>query len=326
MLEMFQARLADTGGRTWKGEVEWLERQVVGMLARALRVSSPPPVSLGPQDAAAHAGFAGAVLRAVVGGNDTAPVQSSLSLPPLRILGQSYFLASRPNTFPPPLTNPPGPWGVVSPPSFMPDSPPVLFRPRAAQAPAVKVLGVTTSSLGVTSKHVLMGTLSDHVRRPPPVPLSPLSLSPPLRTPRHARGLRLTGLTVSAVSVQIISVDRRFLDPRRPLKPSRDDQEEGLVPYSEWLPVFPQSFVAGPQTVARLRGFVVAAARVESTSLLFAHGLDLFYGRLAPSQTFDLLGEEFSSALLAATLAALAAGAAALAVMVKRDDLRRRWR
>lgn len=121
-------------------------------------------------------------------------------------------------------------------------------------------------------------------------------------------------------------MDRRFLDPRRPLKASRDDQEEGLVPYSEWLPVFPQSYVAGPQTVAKLRGFVVASARVESTSLLFAYGLDMYFGRLAPSQTFDLLGEEFSYFLLAATLAGLAGGAAVMGVLVKRDDLKRRWR
>lgn len=128
------------------------------------------------------------------------------------------------------------------------------------------------------------------------------------------------------IRAQILSVDRRFLDPRRPLKPTREDQEEGLVPYSEWLPIFPQSYVAGPQTVAKLRGLVVAAARVESTSLLFAYGLDMFYARLAPSQTFDLLGEEFSYALLAATLAALAGGAAVLGSLVKRDDLKRRWR
>lgn len=45
-----------------------------------------------PQDNTAHGGVANAVLKAVIGGNDTAPVLSSLSLPPLRILGQSYFL------------------------------------------------------------------------------------------------------------------------------------------------------------------------------------------------------------------------------------------
>lgn len=197
------------------------------------------------ETAGAGAHLPTAILRAVVGGNVSVPEQSSLAPPPLRIMGQSYYMG-----------------------------------------PEVKVLGVTATAQGVTGRQVLMGTLADH----------------------------------------IVAMDRRFLDPRRPLKPSRDDQEEGLVPYGEWLPLFPHSFVSGSQKVAKLRGFAVAPARVESTCLMFAHGLDLYYTRLAPNQTYDLIGDEFSYALLALTLAALTVGTAVLSRMVTRDELQRRWR
>jgi hypothetical protein len=58
---------------------------------------------------------------------------------------------------------------------------------------------------------------------------------------------------------------------------------------------------------------------------VLAYGLDVFYARTAPSQTFDTLGGGFSRLLLAATLTALAVGAAAAGWAVRRDDLARRW-
>jgi hypothetical protein len=43
---------------------------------------------------------------------------------------------------------------------------------------------------------------------------------------------------------------------------------------------------------------------LESTSLVFAYGLDLFLTRAAPARTFDMLGEDFNKVgLLGATLA-----------------------
>lgn len=42
---------------------------------------------------------------------------------------------------------------------------------------------------------------------------------------------------------QVVALDKRFLDPRRPTKPTVEDREEGLIPYSEVLPIFPASWV-----------------------------------------------------------------------------------
>lgn len=40
----------------------------------------------------------------------------------------------------------------------------------------------------------------------------------------------------------------------------------------------------------RLRGVAVEAAELESTMLMLGHGLDLFYTRLTPSKSFDMVG------------------------------------
>ena len=43
--------------------------------------------------------------------------------------------------------------------------------------------------------------------------------------------------------------------------------------------------------VANLRGIVTAPTLLESTSLVFAYGVDLFFSRVTPSKDFDLLSE-----------------------------------
>ena len=150
---------------------------------------------------------------------------------------------------------------------------------------ALSALGVTVTRRGLTSRHLLLGTRAGRV----------------------------------------VALDRRFVDPRRPTRPSAADREEGLVPYSEALPLMPGAYLTGSARLARLRGVGSAPAALESASHVLAFGLDVFHARTAPSQTFDTLGAGFSRAMLAATITALAVAAAAAGWAVHRDDLARRW-
>jgi hypothetical protein len=43
--------------------------------------------------------------------------------------------------------------------------------------------------------------------------------------------------------LQIVALDRRFLDPRRPEVPTPADQEEGLIMYREALPFLPTAYI-----------------------------------------------------------------------------------
>jgi ER membrane protein complex subunit 1 len=66
-------------------------------------------------------------------------------------------------------------------------------------------------------------------------------------------------------------------------------------------------------------------AFLESTSLVLASGLDLFFTRVAPSGEFDVLSEGFSKSQLLATIAALAIALAVLQPLVQAKMLRKQW-
>lgn len=66
-------------------------------------------------------------------------------------------------------------------------------------------------------------------------------------------------------------------------------------------------------------------ALLESTSLVLGTGLDLFFTRVAPSGSFDVLSKGFSKSQLLATIFALAAGLSILRPLVRRKMLRQRW-
>jgi hypothetical protein len=54
-----------------------------------------------------------------------------------------------------------------------------------------------------------------------------------------------------------------------------------------------------------LRQLETSSTSLESSSHLLAVGMDLFYTRVAPAKSYDLLGEDFSYWLLLTTTTAL---------------------
>jgi len=183
--------------------------------------------------------------RQHLAGEFTNRTSSSFSIPPLKVLGQSYY-------------------------------PPFEARTMSA----------TRSQSGITQRWVLVGTPSG----------------------------------------EVYAIERRFLDPRRPKgKPTKLDQAERLVAYSEQLPLVPHMLLTRGEPVAGLQGIATAPSRQESSSHMLAHGVDLFYTHLAPSKSFDRLTEDFSQGLLVATMLALGFGALFLQRAVHRDDLKRAW-
>lgn len=77
--------------------------------------------------------------------------------------------------------------------------------------------------------------------------------------------------------------------------------------------------------VANVRHILTAPALLESTSLVFAYGLDLFCTRVAPSGTFDVLNETFNKAQLVFTICGLAVAIVVARPMVRQKRLREKW-
>ena len=70
---------------------------------------------------------------------------------------------------------------------------------------------------------------------------------------------------------------------------------------------------------------VTSPAPIESTSLVFAYGFDLFGSRVAPLNTFDVLSESFDKVQLVLANGGLTAAIAIAKPMMNRKKLRERW-
>jgi len=151
----------------------------------------------------------------------------------------------------------------------------------------IKALGVTQTMHGITSKAVLMALSTD----------------------------------------QLLSVDKKFLDPRRPVgKPTPEDAEEGLVGYNPYIPIMPTHVLSYHHTVFGLRGIAVAPARIESTCSVVAYGVDIFYARVAPAKAYDCLGEDFNYPSLILSVVGLVVASYFLVWFANRKELQDKWK
>ncbi|KAI0468829.1 hypothetical protein F4859DRAFT_489047 [Xylaria cf. heliscus] len=128
-------------------------------------------------------------------------------------------------------------------------------------------------------------------------------------------------------SHSIIGIPRTLLEPRRPAgrDPQAAELEEGLSRYVPAIELDPRMTVTHARDVLGVRGVIAAPAILESTSLVFAFGVDLFGSRIAPSAAFDLLGKGFGKGTLVATVAALFVGVLGLGPMVRKKQINMRW-
>ncbi|KAJ3103890.1 hypothetical protein HDU96_009126 [Phlyctochytrium bullatum] len=115
--------------------------------------------------------------------------------------------------------------------------------------------------------------------------------------------------TLGLQTNQVYGINKRFLDVRRPLgQPSSDDREEGLIPYRPVLDYNPREVMSYNLDIAGVEKIVSSPSEIESTSLVAAYGLDLFFTRRAPSKVFDVLSEDFNYLSLILTIVALVIG------------------
>mmetsp|Transcript_14717 Transcript_14717/g.31660 ORF Transcript_14717/g.31660 Transcript_14717/m.31660 type:complete len:1277 (-) Transcript_14717:127-3957(-) len=144
---------------------------------------------------------------------------------------------------------------------------PIVLSKTFGLAKAVTAVGVTTTKAGISSKLFLFGTAND----------------------------------------QVVSIDRRMLDPRRPNGELKETEKmEGLIRYSPLLPIVPLKTPSHTYEVSSVQSISSAPANVESQSLVLAYGgPDVFFTRLAPSKGFDLLPDDFNRGLLSVVLVGL---------------------
>ncbi|TGO43429.1 hypothetical protein BHYA_0001g00580 [Botrytis hyacinthi] len=141
------------------------------------------------------------------------------------------------------------------------------------------------------------------------------------------QGITTRQLLCTLESNSIIGIPRYLLDPRRPVgrDPIPAEQEEGLLRYSPVIEFDPKLIISHKREVLGIKGVITSPAILESTSLVFAYGIDVFGTRVNPSAAFDILGKAFNKLSLVATVLALGVGVAVLAPMVRRKQINGRW-
>lgn len=140
------------------------------------------------------------------------------------------------------------------------------------------------------------------------------------------KGITSKHLLVALNNGGILEIPWMFLDPRRPLTTNAELREEGVIPYMPELPIPAEAVINYNQTMLRVHGIHTVPSGLESTCLVFVYGLDLFYTRVAPSKTFDVLKEDFDHSLITAVLLGLTVAAYVTKRLASRKALKQAWK
>uniref|UniRef100_A0A7R9YCV5 ER membrane protein complex subunit 1 n=1 Tax=Pinguiococcus pyrenoidosus TaxID=172671 RepID=A0A7R9YCV5_9STRA len=144
---------------------------------------------------------------------------------------------------------------------------------------------------------------------------------------KTAAGITPRACIIGMESGQVFMLDRRLLDPRRPMDaPKKSQKEEGLVQYTPHLPLHSTRFVNYNTSIVGLDKIFTAPARLESTTLVLAAGVDLFGTRTTPAKSFDLLSADFNKPLLLVVLACFVGGTVILRALYRTRRLRQQWK
>lgn len=138
------------------------------------------------------------------------------------------------------------------------------------------------------------------------------------------RGITNKFLLIALSSGAVMEIPWLLLQPRFPGMPC--GPEESCIPYMPEIPLHSEAIINYNQTLARIRDIEVAPARLESTCHVLIHGLDIFYTRVAPSKTFDLLKEDFDYHLIGLVLFGLIAASFITKNLAARKTLKQAWK
>lgn len=172
----------------------------------------------------------------------------------------------------------------------------------------------------------------------PPIPLV---LKQSFIFPTHIEAMTHTmtekGITAKYIlfglpSGGVLEMARAMLDPRRAVLGVAGDGGVGSGDTRATAPVYvPELSVSGyavvsyNNSVAGTRQIVTWPSGLESTSLLLAYGLDLYWSRVFPSRMFDQLKDDFECWLIVVVLSALLFASLLSRRLAQRKSLKQAW-
>jgi len=141
------------------------------------------------------------------------------------------------------------------------------------------------------------------------------------------KGITTKHLLVATSHGAILDLPIHMVDPRRPaLNTPPHMREAGLPPYIPELPLPHESILNYNQSIAAIKGVVTSTSGLESTVLVFVHGLDIYGTRLTPSKGFDLINPDFDYLMISAVLVVLVALSYIARKFAQRKMLNQAWK
>ena len=166
----------------------------------------------------------------------------------------------------------------------------------------------------------------------------PYVISQAYTVPERISNMAVTQTTQGITSRQVLvtlpesnsiaAVFREILNARRPTErePTKDEMEEGLFRYTPSLDLNPGAYVSHARDVLGIKQILTTPSLLESTSIMFAFGHDIFGTEVVPSGAFDVLGKGFNRIALMATIVALFIGVMAIRPFVRTRTVEGRWK
>merc|ERR1719483_870161 len=170
--------------------------------------------------------------------------------------------------------------------SFSPPNPPLVLRQSYIFPEPAYAMEATVTEKGITSKNIIVA-------------------------------LKIGG---------ILSLPKALLDPRRPVIPTQETMEEGTIPYVPEIGLSTEALVNYNRSVFSVQGVHTSPAGLESTSLVFVYGIDIFYTRVMPSRMFDVLKEDFDYLFIGGVLALMIFVSFLTQKLASRKALSRAWK
>ncbi|KAJ8919766.1 hypothetical protein NQ315_006295 [Exocentrus adspersus] len=179
--------------------------------------------------------------------------------------------------------------------------------------------GILQSNSSVFSSHAI-STLPHVLTQSYILPAHPLNMAVTLTE----RGITNKFLLIALSGGVVIEIPWLLLQPR--FEDIQCGPEESCIPYMPEIPLPAEAVINYNQTLGRVRGIDIAPARLESTCHVLVHGLDLFYTRVAPSKTFDLLKEDFDHLMIVLVLTGLVVASYITKHLASKKALKQLWK
>lgn len=148
-----------------------------------------------------------------------------------------------------------------------------------------------------------------------------------LTTIKTQLGISSKDLLIGFNDGRILSVMRKYVDPRRPESSPKDYEiAEGLIPYATNLPFTPLSILNYNRTISQLKHINTSPSKLESTTLVFGYGLDLFYSPYSSGNAYDRLNHDFNPFVILFMILGMGLVAMYVKNLAHRNELNQAWK